>query len=79
MYWLPSNQLLAQIDRDLVALAAQIRPENTLLAPGGIFRITIPEDLATLETAFTFMMIIDVNGRIRARSEHGQWAEFTVK
>ncbi len=70
VYWLPSNQLLAEIDRDLVALAAQIQPGNTLLVPGGIFRITIPEDLATLETASTFMMIIDLDGRIRARSSN---------
>ncbi|MCP4426765.1 MAG: HAMP domain-containing protein [Chloroflexi bacterium] len=70
VYWLPSNQLLAEIDRDLEALAAEVRPENTILVTGGIFRITIPEDLATLETASTFMLIIDRNGEIRARSRN---------
>jgi signal transduction histidine kinase len=70
VYWLPGNQLLAAIDRDLLALSAQFRPGNTVLVPGGIFRITIPEDLVTLETASTFMMIIDADGSIRARSSN---------
>ncbi len=70
VYWLPRSQILAEIDRDLEALVDEIRPENTLLVPGGIFRIRIPENLATLETASTFMIIIDMNGRIRARSSN---------
>ena len=70
VYWLPSNQLLAEIDRALTALADEVRPENTILVPGGIFRITIPQDLATLETASTFMMIIGVDGDVLARSNN---------
>ena len=70
VYWLPRNRLLAEIDQNLEALAASVRPENTILAPGGIFRITIPENLATLETASTFMMIIDEKGDIVARSNN---------
>ena len=70
VYWLPRNQLLAEIDQNLEALAASVRPENTILAPGGIFRITIPENLVTLETASTFMMIIDEEGEIVARSSN---------
>lgn len=70
VYWLPRNQLLAEIDRDLEALADEVRPENTILAPGGIFRVTIPENLATLETASTFMIIIDIDGDILARSSN---------
>jgi signal transduction histidine kinase len=68
VYWLPRNQLLAEIDQSLESLANSIRPESTILAPGGIFRVKIPEDLITLETASTFMLITDINGNILARS-----------
>jgi signal transduction histidine kinase len=70
VYWLPRNQLLAEIDRSLETLADGIRPENTILAPGGIFRVSIPENLITLETASTFMLIIDREGEILARSRN---------
>ena len=70
VYWLPRNQLLAEIDQNLEALADGIRPENTILSPGGIFRVTIPEDLITLETASTFMLITDIDGNILARSRN---------
>lgn len=70
VYWLPRNQLLAEIDQNLEALADGIRPENTILAPGGVFRVTIPEDLITLETASTFMLITDIDGDILARSRN---------
>lgn len=70
VYFLPRNRLLAEIDRNLEALAAEVRPENTVLGPGGIFRINIPEDLANFETASTFILITDANGDIVARSSN---------
>lgn len=68
VYFLPRNRLLAQIDNNLEALAAEVRPGNTQLDPTGRLRIAIPEDLATLETASTFIMLIDADGDVVARS-----------
>ncbi len=70
VYFLPRNRLLTQIDHNLEALAAEVRPGNTQLDSGGRLTITIPEDLATLETASTFIMLIDANGEIIARSSN---------
>jgi two-component system OmpR family sensor kinase len=70
VYFLPRNRILAEIDRNLEALASEVRPENTVVGPGGVFRINIPEDLATFETASTFILIIDANGNVVARSSN---------
>lgn len=61
---------MAEIDRNLEALAAEVRPENTFLDPAGVFRITIPEDLANFETASTFLVFINADGEIVARSSN---------
>jgi two-component system OmpR family sensor kinase len=70
VYFLPRNRILAEIDRNLEALASEVRPENTVVGPGGVFRINIPENLANFETASTFILIIDANGDIVARSSN---------
>jgi two-component system OmpR family sensor kinase len=70
VYFLPRNRILAEIDRNLEALASEVRPENLGVGPGGVFRISIPEDLANFETASTFILIIDGNGNIVARSSN---------
>jgi len=44
VYFLPRNRLLTQIDHNLEALAAEVRPGNTQLDPGGRLTIAIPED-----------------------------------
>lgn len=71
IYILPSNRILAEIDRDLEVLASEvIRPGNFEIGPGGVVRVTLPEDLNTLRTASTFLMITDANGEILARSSN---------
>lgn len=70
VYFLPRNRMLAEIDANLEALASEVRPENTMLGPGGVFRIGIPEDLANLETASTFILIVNASGEIIARSSN---------
>ena len=69
IYFFPSGRILAEIDNDLQTLADEvIRPGNFELGPGGQVRVSIPEDLVTLRTASTFLLITDENGDILARS-----------
>jgi signal transduction histidine kinase len=70
VYLLPRNRMLAEIDSNLEALASEVRPENTVLSPEGVFRINIPEDLANFETASTFILIVNADGEIAARSSN---------
>jgi signal transduction histidine kinase len=69
VYVLPRNRILAEIDRELEALASEVlRPGNTVLGPGDVLRITIPEDLVNFETASTFIIVLDDEGEVVARS-----------
>jgi two-component system, OmpR family, sensor kinase len=69
IYFLPSSRILAEIDRDLETLASEVvRPGNFEMGPGGVVRVSIPENLVTLRTASTFLIITDANGEILARS-----------
>jgi two-component system, OmpR family, sensor kinase len=69
VYFLPSNRILAETDRDLAALGLQFtRPGNAGFAADGTLRFSIPDDLATFQTAATFMVITNPNGQIVARS-----------
>ncbi len=69
VYFLPSNRILAETDRDLERLAAQVMaPGNAALGRDGRVRVPIPSDLATFQTASTFMLVVDLNGQIMARS-----------
>ncbi len=65
VYSLPRNQILAQIDGDLYSLASEVLNSDTAFNDvTGIIEIPLPEDLATLETASTFMMLINREGGI---------------
>ena len=69
IYFFPSNRILAEIDNDLQTLADEVvRPGNFEMGPGGMVRVSIPEDLVTLRTASTFLLITNENGEILARS-----------
>jgi len=69
IYFFPSSRILTEIDNDLQTLAEEvIRPGNFEMGPGGMVRVSIPEDLVTLRTASTFLLITDENGDILARS-----------
>lgn len=70
VYFLPSNRILAETDRDLESLAEQVGiPGSAVLGSDGTtLRIPIPSDLATFQTASTFMVVADLNGQIMARS-----------
>ena len=69
VYSLPRRQILAQIDGDLYSLAAEVLSSPTEVE-GGVIRVPLPEDLVTLETASTFLMIIDREGGIAFRSNN---------
>jgi signal transduction histidine kinase len=68
VYLLPSNRILAEVDRDLEALAAEVRLENAIVGRNGFIRFDLPDELANLETASTFMLITDASGNIIAHS-----------
>jgi two-component system OmpR family sensor kinase len=69
IYFFPSNRILAEIDSDLQTLADEVvRPGNFEMGPGGVVRVSLPQDLVTLRTASTFLLITDENGEILARS-----------
>ena len=69
IYFFPSSRILAEIDNDLQTLAEEvIRPGNFEMGPGGQVRVSITQDLVTLRTASTFLLITDENGEILARS-----------
>ncbi|PID84796.1 MAG: hypothetical protein CSB13_11315 [Chloroflexi bacterium] len=69
IYFLPSSRMLTEIDHDLQTLADEMMSSgNFEPEPGGMVRVTIPEDLITLRTASTFLLITDKNGEILART-----------
>ena len=70
IYYFPSSRILAEIDTDLQTLAEEVvRPGNFEMgAQGGWCGFPFPEDLVTLRTASTFLLITDENGEILARS-----------
>jgi len=70
VYFLPRNRILAEIDGNLEALASEVRPGNTVLDQEGILRINISEELVNLATASTFILFVDANGGILARSSN---------
>lgn len=68
VYILPRNQLLAQIDGDLYSLASELMTSNIEVGAGGIIRMPLPDDLATLKTASTFLVIANKDGESVVRS-----------
>lgn len=62
IYILPRGQILAQIDGDLYSLASQIVTSNTEVTASGDIRVPISQELATLETASTFLTIVNLQG-----------------
>ncbi len=70
IYILPRNQLLAQIDGDLYSLAAELMTGNIDVGADGIIRMPLPSDLATLQTATTFLIIANREGKIVVQSSN---------
>lgn len=70
IYILPRNQLLAQIDGDLYSLAAELMTGNMDVGDDGIIRMPLPSDLATLQTASTFLIIANREGEIVVQSSN---------
>lgn len=70
VYILPRNQLLAQIDGDLYSLASELVTGNIEIGADGIIRMPLPNDLATLQTASTFLIIVNRQGEIVFQSSN---------
>lgn len=70
VYYLPLSRIRAEVDRDLVALAAEIQRLDIVRNPDGSMSIAIAPDLSTLRTASTFFVITDLygDGGIRSRN-----------
>jgi signal transduction histidine kinase len=71
VYFLPRNRILAEIDNDLSSLAAEVmRPGGIEVGTGGSVRINLPDDMNTLRTASTFLIITDDAGNVLVRSNN---------
>ncbi len=70
IYIVPRNQILAQIDGDLYSLASELVTSRTEVGDNGIIRVPLPEDLATLRTASTFLNIVNKQGEIVVQSSN---------
>jgi signal transduction histidine kinase len=71
IYFLPSSRILAEIDNDLSSLAAEVmRPGGIEVGPGDSVRINLPDDMNTLRTASTFLIITDNAGNVLVRSNN---------
>lgn len=70
IYILPRNQLLAQIDADLYSLASELVTGSIEVGADGIIRMPLPDDLATLQTASTFLIIVNRQGEIVVQSSN---------
>ncbi len=70
VYTLPRDQILAQIDADLYSLASELISSGTQVGIDGDIVVPLSEDLATLQTASTFVNIINTRGEIVARSNN---------
>ncbi len=70
VYVLPNRQILAQIDEDLSSLAAELVSSTTELGRDGTIRVPLPENLATLQTASTFLIIVNRAGDVIVSSSN---------
>ncbi|MBP6017058.1 MAG: HAMP domain-containing protein [Candidatus Promineofilum sp.] len=70
IYILPRNQLLAQVDGDLYSLASELVTGSIEVGADGIIRMPLPSDLATLQTASTFLIIVNRQNEIVFQSSN---------
>ena len=70
IYTLPRKQLLAQIDGDLYSLASELVTGSIEVGADGIIRMSLPSDLATLQTASTFLIIVNRQNEIVVQSSN---------
>ncbi|MEZ4646487.1 MAG: ATP-binding protein [Chloroflexota bacterium] len=70
VYFLPLNRILMQTDGELEAIVSQVRAEVPMQGPRDMARLAVPEDLANFKTATIFMIAINVQGEIVARSSN---------
>lgn len=76
VYLLPRNRIVAEIDADMKALSHEIQTGNLSYTRGGGLQIEVPNDVINLETASTFFIIVDPNGKILFYSNNLQNSNF---
>ncbi len=67
VYFLPINRILTQTDRDLEEIAAQIS-ELSVQGPADMARVVLPQDLTNFKTGSIFMIVVNMEKQIVARS-----------
>lgn len=67
VYFLPLNRILTQTDQELEDIAAQLE-ELSVQGPADMARLVLPADLANFKTATIFMVVVNAQGEIVARS-----------
>ena len=67
---LPRRQILAQIDGDLYSLASELVTGTTTVDADGTITLSLPDDLATLRTASTFLIIVNNRGQSVVQSKN---------
>ncbi len=70
VYFLPFNRVLTQTDEELEAIVSQVRAEVPVLGPRDMARLAVPENLADFKTATIFMIAVNMQGEIVARSSN---------
>lgn len=70
VYFLPLGRILAQTDGELEAIVSKVRAEVPVQGPPDMARLAVPEDLANFKTATIFMIAINTQGEIMARSSN---------
>lgn len=68
VYFLPLNRILTQTDVELEAIVSQVQAEVVVQRPGDMARLSVPKDLANFKTATIFMIAINIQGEVVARS-----------
>lgn len=67
VYFLPLNRILTQTDQELGDIAAQLE-ELSVQGPADMARLVLPADLTNFKTATIFMVVVNAQEEIVARS-----------
>ena len=67
VYFLPINRILTQTDQELEEIAAQVS-DLSVQGPADMARVVLPEDLTNFKTGSIFMIVVNAEKQIVARS-----------
>jgi heavy metal sensor kinase len=70
VYAILQTTVNAEIDKNLEAIALQVRSETEAFALGNVTVLSVPEELDIFHTASVFVVVLDKRGEIIARSSN---------